>query len=262
MKHSPRSSGTPSSLSESVHHRLNMYALAASAAGVGVLALARTSEAKIVYTPANQTIANKIALNLDLNHDGTPDFSFYLSESIFREARGPSPFGDAVLRVTALQSDNQVLGVGTFRKQPNASALPPGAEIGPKRKFSPGRHLMATTNYGCSATTCNGSSGGRWKEASRRYLGLKFIIKGKIHYGWARLTVDADWGHRIQATLTGYAYETVPNKSIVAGKTKGPTGNDEAPIGAAFRAPAARPAGLGSLALGASAASVWRRQSP
>jgi len=33
-----------------------MYALAASAAGVGALALARPSEAEIVYTPAQVTI--------------------------------------------------------------------------------------------------------------------------------------------------------------------------------------------------------------
>ncbi len=38
---------TPSRLSDSLHHRLNMYALAASAAGVGVLALAQPAEAEI-----------------------------------------------------------------------------------------------------------------------------------------------------------------------------------------------------------------------
>jgi hypothetical protein len=44
-------SRAPSKLSDSVHHQLNMYALAASAAGVGILALAQTAEAKIIYTP-------------------------------------------------------------------------------------------------------------------------------------------------------------------------------------------------------------------
>jgi hypothetical protein len=33
-----------------MHHQLNMYALAASVAGVGVLALAQPAEAKILYT--------------------------------------------------------------------------------------------------------------------------------------------------------------------------------------------------------------------
>src|SRR5580692_6201903 len=55
-------------LSDSIHQQLNMYAVAAAAAGVGMLALSQPSEAKIVYTPANAQIKGR--LNLDLNHDG------------------------------------------------------------------------------------------------------------------------------------------------------------------------------------------------
>jgi hypothetical protein len=43
------------------------------------------------------------------------------------------------------------------------------------------------------------------------YLGLKFVIKGKTHYGWARLAVSAQ-RFVVTATLTRYAYETVPGK--------------------------------------------------
>jgi hypothetical protein len=50
MKQSARVSRTPSNLSDSVHQHLNMYALAASAAGVGVLALVQPANARIVYT--------------------------------------------------------------------------------------------------------------------------------------------------------------------------------------------------------------------
>jgi hypothetical protein len=46
----------PSKLSDSLHHQLNMYALAASAAGVGMLTLVQAAEAKIVYTPAHHVI--------------------------------------------------------------------------------------------------------------------------------------------------------------------------------------------------------------
>ena len=53
------------------------------------------------------------------------------------------------------------------------------------------------------------------------YLGLKFQIKGKTHYGWARLNVEVS-KTTITATLTGYAYETIPNKPILAGKTSRP----------------------------------------
>jgi hypothetical protein len=53
VKQSVRVSRTPFNLSVSVHHRLHMYALAASAARVGMLALAQFAETKIVYTPAH-----------------------------------------------------------------------------------------------------------------------------------------------------------------------------------------------------------------
>jgi hypothetical protein len=51
-----------------------MYALAASAAGVGALALVQPSEAKIVYTATHVTLQNSKPFALDLNHDGNVDF--------------------------------------------------------------------------------------------------------------------------------------------------------------------------------------------
>jgi len=69
------------------------------------------------------------------------------------------------------------------------------------------------------------------------YLGLKFVLDGKVHYGWARvsLTVKNNWFDT--ETLTGYAFETIPNKPIIIGKTHGPD-------------VIVRPATLGDLAAG------------
>jgi hypothetical protein len=65
-------------LSESIHHQLNSYALAASAAGVSALALSQASQAKIVYTPAHVVLHARSNGHyyLDLNHDGVKDFTF------------------------------------------------------------------------------------------------------------------------------------------------------------------------------------------
>lgn len=60
-------------LSKSLREQLNTYALAASAAGVGMLALAGPAEAKIVYTPVH-IVLTRGALPLDLNNDGMVDF--------------------------------------------------------------------------------------------------------------------------------------------------------------------------------------------
>jgi hypothetical protein len=53
MTRTPRA---PIKLADSVHQQLNMYALAAGAAGVGALAFAEPVEARIVYTPAHRAI--------------------------------------------------------------------------------------------------------------------------------------------------------------------------------------------------------------
>jgi hypothetical protein len=60
-------------------------------------------------------------------------------------------------------------------------------------------------------------------DVQDHYLGLAFTIRGKLHYGWARLNVSVGRRPlRINTKLTGYAYETIPNKPIITGKTKGP----------------------------------------
>jgi hypothetical protein len=67
MKASPRPRKT-ANLSESIQQQLSMYALAASAAGVGALCIAKPAEARIVYTPAHVAIkANDGLFQFDLN---------------------------------------------------------------------------------------------------------------------------------------------------------------------------------------------------
>ena len=78
----------------------------------------------------------------------------------------------------------------------------------------------------CRATT---SFKGQWINATNRYLGLKFKIHGQTHYGWARLSIQYE-NFTFAATLTGYAYETIPNKAITAGETKGPDDEQATPM--------------------------------
>ena len=251
-----RSSGPrkTANLSESVRQRLNMYVLVASAAGGGVLASPQSAGAKIVYTPADINITPHHTVPLDLNHDGTKDFSF--SNTSYSD--GKTFIAD--LLVSPLRSQNKIWGRGaTF-----APALCAGVRIGPAGLFSrPGAKRMG----GYFAYNYNGKSShgyfGPWanggKGVRNRYLGLKFIIKGTVHFGWARLTVSMK-KPRIFGKLTGYAYETVPGKSIVAGETKGlDITNIKAP-NASLTAPTPGLPMLGLLAGGAPMLSIWRRK--
>ena len=74
MKHRPRPRET-AELSQSINHRLNMYALAASAAGIGSLALLPSAEAKVIYTPAHIVLPGGPTF-VDFNHDGIADLMF------------------------------------------------------------------------------------------------------------------------------------------------------------------------------------------
>jgi hypothetical protein len=218
MKPSSNQPRRPSKLSDSLHRQLNSYALAASAAGVGALALGHPAEAKIIYTPTNVNVTN--GLGLDLNNDGIKDFVFATSTS------NPTSW----VHVRPAYSKNLIWGTGgRGRSFGSASALPAGAVI------RAGEALQVFNTQMCVAVRGKPVSG-LWGSEKKRYLGLTFQINGKAHYGWARLSFSACKG-----TLTGYAYETIPNKRIIAGKTKG------------REVITMEPASLGDLAAGSSA---------
>lgn len=218
----------------SLEHGLNLYALAASAAGVSLLALAQPAEARIVYTHAHHVFQPNTMYNLDLNHDGTRDF--VLSDDFRNTSAGTG----AVLRAVG-PSGNKIAVSATHGY---ALALGRGAKIGGSLSFRSGIDgLMAVVSTGTGMVRYRGN----WTDATNRYLGVKFSIGGKAHYGWARLTVHtaSDPAH-LTATLTGYAYETIPNKTIIAGQTAEPG------------VVAFQPATLGRLAQGESGLSAWR----
>jgi hypothetical protein len=247
MNRSSRPTRTPASLSESVHHRLNMYALAASATGVGMLALPQPAAAKIVYTPAHTRING--TLLLDLNHDGVVDFNINTHK-----------YNGSYWELwTRSQGGNQICRTNASQRRGFAAALPAGVRLGAKRLWEPGSATMLGWYF---TTSNNGTSHrGPWFYVKRRFLGLKFLIDGHFHYGWARLNVKGT-PQGIDAVLTGYAYETIPNTPIITGKTKGPNEIDNIaqPNPASVTATIPKPATLGALALGSPALSIWRRK--
>ena len=84
------------------------------------------------------------------------------------------------------------------------------------------------------------------------------MIAGKVHFGWARLNVTCN-APKVRALLTGYAYETIPGKSIVAGQTNG-VDDSEQLAAASPNTQLPESATLGVLAVGAPALSIWRRE--
>jgi len=230
--------------------------LAATTAGVGMLALAQPAEGKIIYTKANRTISPNMTIKLDLNHDGIVDFSLKdtFSQSFY------SSWG----RLIALPAEqkNQVWGHFVSRRA-YASALFSGVRVGPKGQFLTGSGVMASTYFlgGRNHPAFSASCHDPWANVTNRYLGLTFVITGKVHFGWARLNVSCSSSH-VNGTLTGYAYETVPNRPILTGKEKGTEeiGSFARRLGTSPRGPTVQPVSLGRLAKGAAGSDAWRHQ--
>ncbi len=215
-----------------------------------MLALAPDAEGKIVYTTTHRYVLMKHPVHIDLNGDGVVDFTIKRSTYYdLNSANATWAYVEGTLR-------NRAAGVGqkcatTYRTFycATAYALRAGRKIGRKLSFpaQPVNGFMADRwGFLGGSYTC----GGQWNDVTNRYLGFKFQIKGKVHYGWARLN---EWcnpkgsrGTGAVTLLTGYAYETTPNKPIIAGKTKG---SDVITL---------EPGSLGALAVGASGRNTRR----
>ncbi len=229
-----RTSRKPSTLSESLQRRLGSYALAASAAGVSLLALSQPAEGEITYTPANKILPNcednpRLCLKIDLNHDGIVDFKIPFKLRIKPYRTDLAGIWVENPGVGTAAPKNAIWGTLTSHGRA-ASALSSGVSVGNNSaKFSPQNNLMWASSWPYAPW-------GQWKDVSDGYLGFKFYIKGEAHYGWARFS--AVGSREIRPTLTGYAYESIPNKPIVTGQTKD---SDDVQL---------RPASLGRLAQG------------
>jgi len=199
-----------------------------------------------VYTPANISITGRDTVAIDLNQDGIADF-----ELVTRFC-GPH---STCLVIDALVAGNGIRGVGS-----NAAAGFFGVPVGPGEKSVRGN---INSVYGGALMALAGAYGsyswsaGPWAHTTNRYLGLRVMLNGQTHYGWARLNVDL---LKNGGTITGYAYETVPNKTIHEGQTHETAGTLASPSNSLN--PRNPGTSLGMLARGADGLAIWRRNDP
>jgi hypothetical protein len=251
------------SLSKSIDSRLKLYGMAAAAASVGFLALAEPAAAEVVITnknipiPACNLALSPCSVSLDLNGDGVNDFKISLLSTL--SAYGYFA-GTEFLRVTA-HNGGGVMGNAGGNRGPYASALLRGAKIGASDHFLNGKDTIEDTyfnyhTYYAAEKRLYGKWGGNHPN---RFLGVKFNIGGKTHYGWIRITVNSAITHPftlMSATITEYGYETIANKSLGAGLASTNAADDQT---RAITEPPRR-ASLGMLALGAEGLALWRRE--
>lgn len=263
-----------------VRRGLEQRLLGYAAAGASLLNV-QPAHARVIYTPMNETIAHVGLLPLDLNHDGVTDFNIVEWYDYYSSNGG---FWSAHRGLKVNGADNP--GASVIAVSPgSAAALPWGAVIGSTDRFARVQGVarnMASMRW-ADAFGSYWSCHGPWETPKQyncagvigRFLGLKFEVGGKTHYGWAgfsNVLVGYD-GFNIRAQLVGIAYEDVPGKPIRAGQTSGtaddPMFGGEPGIGSVEPEVSAepepisqsvQPATLGLLALGAQGIPFWRRR--
>jgi|HubBroStandDraft_6_1064221.scaffolds.fasta_scaffold00235_14 hypothetical protein len=225
-------------------------------AGAGLFSAVQSAEAEVVYTPSNVPITQGFAggalTPLDLNNDGTPDFTF---SNFSYQTHG---LGGLWLKLIPAQPANEVWGTQLAgQRRVTAAALPAGVQVGSKGNFASSPQGLNLAIVDVSLTSF---ASGSWLGVETAYLGLKFVISGEVHYGWARVKFVAP-GAFYSGSIYGYAFESVPNQPIVTGQTSG-TAETGAAVGGfsptATNTPHKASASLGLLAAGASGLGMTR----
>jgi hypothetical protein len=206
--------------STALNSRLNKRLLTYAAAAGAIAASSTLAKAEVVYTPIQREVHSSFFI--DLNHDGIDDFQIYSSLLS----------GAGIVKVLPAHANRIIpAGLNECELANSAAPLPGGTVIGQGKPFQASATCMAYLPYG-------DFSGGPWMEVKHRYLGFAFVINGKEHFGWARLSLSKFLFNNT-ARIEGYAYETIPGKPIIAG--------DQGPA----RSASEESGSLGALALGA-----------
>ena len=242
-------------LSESLNRQLNLYALAAGAAGLGLLS-APPASAEIVYTPAHVKMdAVQGFYPIDFDRDGVFDLGIWL----------PASCSSNACAFTMIAYPNSQLGDAILIDSKDfTKALDSGAHVNNHKHFVPTdrtmggwdqiRHGSNTWTSGWVGPWANDGNG-----VKHRYIGVKFAINNEFHYGWVRVKFAITGKGSFYGVLNGYAYETIANKGLRAGQTMSAAEATRTEPPAAIR-PTTRKPTLGHLAAGASAMRSWRAE--
>ncbi len=197
--------------SSSAQDRLLGYSLLA-----GALLGAMPVRAAIVYTDVDPDLTLFDAFfPIDFNGDGVTDITIRHRAYTFGGGSYSTNYRYAEVQLPA---GNRAQFPGGFFAE--LSALPSGAAIGPTALFTGYGRMAARYAY-----VYGGSSyvyaDGPWLGVTDRYLGVEFAIGGNTHYGWIRMDVPSDLGNIV---IKDFAYEDVPNTTILAGDAAPPAG--------------------------------------
>jgi len=165
------------------------------------------NQALIIYTDIEPDfVSNNLNAyyELDLNNDGIAEYTFSLWDDAIT---------DYLLMKSPPESNNTMITVVPWYV--NALPLNNGSEIFNLNGTRNGEIYEKWAVF--TVGNCFGGESGclyDWKGKDNSYVGLRFIINGKTHFGWARLDVrsSTEW------VIKDYAYNAIPDEPILSGQ--------------------------------------------
>ena len=167
----------------------------------------------LIYVEDGRTVkyGDPLPLALDVSGDGSVDFTIFVELTANsrgdRLYLGMNPIGPNLIKSGPPVIDN-------FLSMGYLIAEIPGAMIDydlPQDQFWTDHHgILAVRN-----TYSNGSITyeGNWTDGSR-IAGIQNVVNGFAHFGWVRVSFNKDTEI---ITLVDYAYETIPERPVLAG---------------------------------------------
>jgi len=206
-------SSNHNSSSGNLHKRIKAYSAMAGA----FVTLTPASQAAVVHTEIDPDtmIFSGTTLFIDLNGDQINDISL-MAESDSTFYTGTSV--QLNLAMAFVGSGNAIAGAsstystfgGSTTTYQIAYGLNPGIPISNSMSFNSGTEPHVLGQYLVSYGTWMGN----FVDVVDKFLGVRFLINGNVHYGWVRLDVELSGASAPKITVKGYAYEDVPNTQI------------------------------------------------
>jgi len=175
----------------------------------------QASAVGFVYRKVNVTTGYNKHLFLDVDADGKTDYNFV--SVLFMENNKPNLY---LLATTKTGSGNKILIQKSAEKALNSLYTFPvnkGDAIKPATTAKTDWSANSQKGLIEGSSTVNASKQyfGLWKNQQDKYLGIKFIIKGKAYYGWIKLSHNAA---KDEILVSEYAYNKAADQPILAGQ--------------------------------------------
>ncbi|GAA4319875.1 hypothetical protein GCM10023149_18820 [Mucilaginibacter gynuensis] len=170
--------------------------------------------AEIIHHEINAIVAYQRHIEIDIDQNGEYDYSFgsvLIEENdlpyLYLFANGETTNGSKLL----LQSNPEVLNARWARSLAKGAKIEDSAGNGNEWNV-PQMHgnIIGVRDNGVQKTYI-----GPWIGKQHAYMGMKFKINGKYHYGWIRITHVTG---KEQILVEDYAYNNIPEQPIYAGQ--------------------------------------------